>query len=169
MPGSHGAGATKSSGNCAELGKYELIRGAQPILGTMGQGRAGGQAEGRRLTSKGGHRCRLAVAGSQDGGDNVIDEALCDAHLEQGLSHRALGHVDEAGLPERVEQLLYAGEGITVGLVLIDPGRHAELEPSCRKAFGLTTRSCVIARGRPSRDPPSSPRRGGERRLVTLP
>lgn len=140
-------------------------------LGTVGQGRAGGQAEACRLTSKGRHRCRLAVAGPQDGRDDVVNKALCDAHLEQGLSHRALGHVDEAGLPQRIEQLLHAREGVTVGLVLIDPGRHVELEPLCRKVFGLTTRCWVTApgltahywvttSGRLSRGPPSSPCRG---------
>lgn len=104
-------------------------------------------ARGQRLTSEGRHCCRLAIAGPQDSGDDIVDKALSDAHLEQGLGHRALGHVDEGRLPQRVQQLLHARESVTMGLVLIDPGRHAELEPVCQ----LTSQPWLPPPGRPSR------------------
>ena len=90
------------------LVKVRLLRGAQPLPGAVGQGKGRRQAEGQRLTGKGGHRRGLAVAGPQDCRDDIVDEALSDAHLEQGLGHGALGHVDEGGLAQRVEQLLHA-------------------------------------------------------------
>ena len=40
-----------------------------------------------------------------------------------------------------------------MGLVLIDPGRHAE-EPLCRKAFWLTAHCWLTAPESPSRDLP---------------
>lgn len=157
MPESNGVEAIRCLGNCTEPGKCEVGAGSPVYSGHCGPGKGRRQAEGQRLTGKGGHRCRLAIAGPQDGGDDVVDKALSDAHLEQGLGHGALGHVDEGRLPQRVEQLLHAREGITMGLVLIDPGRHAELEPMYRTAFWLTTHSRLTVPGRPSRAPPLLP------------
>lgn len=92
------------------------------------QGRDTGKESptGRRgipvFTCEGGHQHRLPIAGAQDGCDDVVHEALCDAHLQQGLGHRALRHVDKGITPQRTQQLLQAGEGIAVRLVLVDPG-----------------------------------------------
>lgn len=79
-------------------------------------------ARGGGFTCEGGHQHGLAVAGAQDGGDDIVHKALGDTDLQQGLGHRALGHVHK-GLPaQRAQQLLQAGEGVAMGLVLVDPG-----------------------------------------------
>lgn len=89
----------------------------------LGEGPQGGTlARGQRiLTREGGHQHRLAVAGAQHGRNDIIHEALRDAHLQQSLGHRAPRHVDEGLTPQRAQQLLQAGEGVAVRLVLVDP------------------------------------------------
>lgn len=93
------------------------------LRAVLGEGPRGGTvARGQRiLTREGGHQHRLAVAGAQHGRNDIIHEALRDAHLQQSLGHRAPRHVDEGLTPQRAQQLLQAGEGVAVRLVLVDP------------------------------------------------
>lgn len=71
------------------------------------------------------HECRdaavLSVVDPHDGGDDLVDEALGDAELQQGLGQGPPRHVQETRASQRTQQLLYRAEGIAMRLVLIDP------------------------------------------------
>lgn len=100
IPESNRVEAIRCLGNCTEPGECEVVTGSPAHSGHCGPGQGSRQAEGPRLTGERRHRCGLAIAGPQDGRDDIVDKALGDAHLEQGLGHGALGHVDEGRLPQ---------------------------------------------------------------------
>lgn len=59
------------------------------------------------LTYKGGDADVLSVVDPHDGRDDLVDEALRHAQLQQRIGERPLGHVEEAAPPERVQEFLH--------------------------------------------------------------